>query len=220
MRSSRRYLDALAPSFAGTAPDVTEENIQARVRGDVLMALSNKLGALLLSTGNKSELAVGYCTLYGDMCGGLAVISDVPKTLVYELARYVNREGATSSPSRRSPSRRAPSCGRTRPTPDTLPPYDVLDPIVEAYVERDLSPGAIVAAGLRPGARRASDRGLIDVNEYKRRQAAPGIEDHDQGVRRRAPVPDRRPRRLKGGGSLFPLEAPEEDSRPTFQPTP
>ena len=182
------YLDALAPAFEGLQPDVTEENIQARVRGTVLMALSNKLGAILLTTGNKSELAVGYCTLYGDMAGGLAVINDVPKTLVYELARFANRDG-----------RRIPESTLTKPPSaelrpdqkdtDSLPPYDVLDPIVEAYIERDLSPEAIVRLGFDRDVVERVTR-LIDVNEYKRRQAAPGLKITTKafGVGRRFPI--------------------------------
>ena len=189
------YLDTLAPVLAGTVEDVTEQNLQARVRGAVLMALSNKFGHLLLTTGNKSELAVGYCTLYGDMSGGLAAISDVPKTLVYRLARHVNRDreiipGSTLT--------KAPSA-ELRPNQtdqDTLPPYDVLDRIVEAYVERSLDPEAITALGI--------DRNVvadvirkIDGSEYKRRQAAPGIKISSKafGVGRRYPIaasyPDR-----------------------------
>jgi NAD+ synthase (glutamine-hydrolysing) len=130
------YLDALAPTFADRSEDVTEENLQARTRGAVLMALSNKLGCLLLSTGNKSELAVGYCTLYGDMAGGLAVINDVPKTLVYRIANFINRdrEVIPSSTLIKAPSAELRTNQRDT---DTLPPYDVLDPIIEAYVERD-----------------------------------------------------------------------------------
>ncbi|MEQ1573503.1 MAG: NAD+ synthase [Vicinamibacterales bacterium] len=182
------YLDQLAPAFAGRQEDVTEQNIQARVRGGVLMALSNKFGHLLLTTGNKSELAVGYCTLYGDMCGGLAAISDVPKTLVYRLARYVNRS-RTIIPE--STLTKAPSA-ELKPNQtdqDTLPPYDVLDRIVEAYVERNLDIDGIAALGL--------DRAVvaevvrkIDASEYKRRQAAPGIKISSKafGVGRRYPI--------------------------------
>jgi NAD+ synthetase len=182
------FLDSLAPAFEGRAADTTEENLQARARGAVLMALSNKFGHLLLSTGNKSELAVGYCTLYGDMCGGLAVINDVPKTLVYRLARYVNgeREVIPESTIVKPPS------AELRPNQqdsDTLPPYDVLDSIVEAYVERDEDIDAIVARGV--------DRALvadvlrrIDASEYKRRQAPPGIKISSKafGVGRRYPM--------------------------------
>ena len=182
------YLDQLAPVFAGRPEDVTEQNIQARVRGGVLMALSNKLGHLLLTTGNKSELAVGYCTLYGDMCGGLAAISDVPKTLVYRLARYVNRARTIIPASTLT----KPPSAELRPDQtdqDTLPPYDVLDQIVEAYVERNMDVDAIVGLGL--------DRAVvadvvrkIDGSEYKRRQAAPGIRISSKafGVGRRYPI--------------------------------
>jgi NAD+ synthase (glutamine-hydrolysing) len=182
------YLDTLAPAFAGRAEDVTEQNIQARVRGGVLMALSNKFGHLLLTTGNKSELAVGYCTLYGDMCGGLAAISDVPKTLVYRLARYVNREREIIPESTLT---KAPSA-ELKPNQtdqDSLPPYDVLDQIVEAYVERNLDAGAIAALGIEPAVVADVIR-KIDGSEYKRRQAAPGIKISSKafGLGRRYPV--------------------------------
>jgi NAD+ synthetase len=182
------HLDALAPVFTGLAPDTTEENIQARVRGAILMALSNKLGALLLSTGNKSELAVGYCTLYGDMCGGLAAISDVPKTLVYRIARYLNREREIIPVSSMT---KAPSA-ELRPDQrdeDSLPPYDVLDPIVQAYVEEALDVDAIVARGHDRAVVQAVVR-LIVGSEYKRRQAAPGIKISSKafGVGRRYPI--------------------------------
>jgi NAD+ synthetase len=181
------YLDALAPVF-DHAGDVPEQNIQARIRGAVLMALSNQFGSLVLSTGNKSELAVGYCTLYGDMCGGLAVISDVPKLLVYRLARFVNRERTIIPESTLSKPPSAELKLNQRDT-DTLPPYDVLDPIVEAYVEGGLEADAIIRLGF--------DRALvrdviarIDGSEYKRRQAAPGIKISSKafGVGRRYPM--------------------------------
>ncbi|MGH9146178.1 MAG: NAD+ synthase [Vicinamibacterales bacterium] len=182
------YLDALAPTFMGLKPDVTEENIQARVRGTVLMALSNKLGAILLSTGNKSELAVGYCTLYGDMAGGLAVLNDVPKTLVYDLARFANRSRIVIPES----TIRKPPSAELRPDQrdtDSLPPYEVLDPIIEAYVERNLSPDAIVREGHDPAVVARVTR-MIDTNEYKRRQAAPGIKITTKafGLGRRFPI--------------------------------
>ena len=159
------YLDALGDVFSGRPADVTEENIQARIRGGVLMALSNKFGSMLLTTGNKSELAVGYCTLYGDMAGGLAVISDVPKTFVYRLARYINAGGP--SPVIPESSIVKPPSAELRPNQtdqDSLPPYDVLDRIVEAYVERDLSPGALVQMGFDEALVARVTR-LIDANE-------------------------------------------------------
>src|SRR5450432_1773831 len=132
-----QFVETLQPVFANAKEDVTEENLQSRLRGVTLMALSNKWGALVLTTGNKSELAVGYCTLYGDMCGGLAVISDVPKTLVYRLARYVNSRAAVIPES----TLEKPPSAELRPDQkdsDSLPPYDVLDTILEAYVEDNL----------------------------------------------------------------------------------
>jgi NAD+ synthetase len=181
-------LEALAPVFKGMQPDVTEENLQARIRGTVLMALSNKLRAILLSTGNKSELAVGYCTLYGDMAGGLAVLNDVPKTLVYELARFANRHRPVIPESTLT----KPPSAELRPDQkdsDTIPPYEVLDPIIEAYVERDMSPEAIVQLGFDPDTVARVTR-MIDMNEYKRRQAAPGIKITSKafGVGRRFPI--------------------------------
>jgi NAD+ synthetase len=182
------HLDALAPVFEGRAPDTTEENIQARVRGAMLMALSNKFGALLLSTGNKSELAVGYCTLYGDMAGGLALISDVPKTLVYRIAHAINRDREIIPASTIT---KAPSA-ELRPDQkdsDSLPPYDILDPIVQAYVEEALGVDAIVARGFTRGTVVDVIR-LVDGSEYKRRQAAPGIKISSKafGVGRRFPI--------------------------------
>jgi NAD+ synthase (glutamine-hydrolysing) len=167
------YLDTLAPVFAGLSPDVTEENLQARVRGALLMALSNKLGSLLLTTGNKSELATGYCTLYGDMCGGLAVISDVPKTLVYGLCRAVNEDGAFIP---EEIFTKAPSAELRPDQTDqqSLPPYDLLDAILEAHLEDGLDRDALVARGFEPAAVDQVVR-LVRTSEYKRRQAAPGL---------------------------------------------
>jgi NAD+ synthetase len=182
------YLDALAHNFANCSEDVTEENLQARARGAVLMALSNKFGSLLLSTGNKSELAVGYCTLYGDMAGGLAVINDVPKTLVYRLARFINREGEIIPASTLNKPPSAELRANQKDT-DTLPPYDMLDPIIEAYVERDLGLERICQLGFDPLV--ASDViRRIDRSEYKRRQAAPGLKISSKafGVGRRYPM--------------------------------
>ena len=182
------HLDALAAPFAGLVADTSEENIQARVRGAILMAFSNKRGSILLSTGNKSELAVGYCTLYGDMCGGLAAISDVPKTLVYRLAEWINRERTLIPVS----SIVKPPSAELRPDQrdtDSLPPYDVLDPIIAAYVEDGLDGAAIAARGFDP-ALVADIIRRIDGSEYKRRQAAPGIKISSKafGVGRRYPI--------------------------------
>jgi NAD+ synthase/NAD+ synthase (glutamine-hydrolysing) len=169
---------ALAGEFAGRPSDVTEENIQARIRGNLLMAHANKTGALLLTTGNKSELAVGYCTLYGDMSGGLAVIADVPKTMVYRVARWVNSRGA------RIPEPiidKAPSA-ELRPNQtdqDSLPPYDVLDAILERHIERHESGEQIVAAGFDAGTVRQVLR-LVRIAEFKRKQAAPGLKVTDR----------------------------------------
>jgi NAD+ synthetase len=181
----------LADIFAGRAEDTTEENIQARLRGVILMAMSNKFGSLLLTTGNKSELAVGYCTLYGDMCGGLAVISDVPKTMVYRLSEWINRDREIIP---RASITKPPSA-ELRPDQtdqDSLPPYDVLDAILEAYVVCGKSRAEIVAAGFdQPTVDRVVR--LIDVNEYKRRQAAPGLKITTKafGVGRRMPIAQR-----------------------------
>jgi NAD+ synthetase len=167
------YLSTLAPVFGDREEDVTEENIQARIRGNLLMAISNKFGHLLLSTGNKSELAVGYCTLYGDMAGGLAVIADVPKTRIYELARYINEKKSIIPDNVLT----KPPSAELRPNQtdqDTLPPYDVLDPILELYIEEAHELEEIVARGY--------DRELVkeivrrvDANEYKRYQAPPAL---------------------------------------------
>ena len=169
------FNDILAPVFAGRAADVTEENIQARCRGIILMAYSNKTGRIVLTTGNKSEMAVGYATLYGDMAGGFAPLKDCPKTLVYELAIWRNlQQAAPVIPPRvieREPS------AELRPDQkdsDSLPPYDVLDPILERYVELDQTPQQIAAAGFALDTVKRVAR-LVDRNEYKRRQAAPGV---------------------------------------------
>jgi NAD+ synthase (glutamine-hydrolysing) len=159
--------------FAGRQEDTTEENMQSRLRGLTLMSLSNKFGHLLLTTGNKSELAVGYCTIYGDMCGGLAVISDVPKTMVYRIARWINREREVipSSSITKPPSAELKADQKDS---DTLPDYEVLDAILQLYVEELLSPEDIVARGFDPKTVRWVQR-RVDLNEYKRRQAAPGL---------------------------------------------
>lgn len=173
--ATRAFRRVLAPPFKGLKEDVAEENIQARVRGTLLMALSNKFGWLVLTTGNKSETGVGYCTLYGDMAGGFAVIKDVPKTLVYALAAWRNAQGG-SRVIPESVIRRAPSA-ELRPNQtdqDTLPPYEMLDAILEAYVEEDRSLADIVALGYDASTVRQVVA-MVDRNEYKRRQAPPGV---------------------------------------------
>jgi NAD+ synthetase len=186
--SVRHQLKSL---FAGRPEDTTEENIQARLRGVILMALSNKFGSLLLTTGNKSEIAVGYCTLYGDMCGGLAVISDVPKTMVYRLAQWINRarEIIPQSSLTKVPSAelRPNQCDQ-----DTLPPYEILDAILDHYVVQGRSLAEIVKLGFEPETVKQVIH-LIDVNEYKRRQAAPGLKVTTKafGVGRRFPIAQR-----------------------------
>jgi NAD+ synthase (glutamine-hydrolysing) len=167
------YLATLAPTFAGRAPDVTEENLQARVRGALLMAMSNKFGSLLLTTGNKSELGTGYCTLYGDMCGGLAVISDVPKTLVYALCHAVNEDG----PMIPEAIFTKPPSAELRPDQtdqQSLPPYDLLDAILEAHLEDGLDREALIARGFDAAVVDRVVR-MVRLSEYKRRQAAPGL---------------------------------------------
>lgn len=178
----------LGPLFAGRARDVAEENIQARIRGVLMMALSNKFNALLLTTGNKSEMAVGYCTLYGDMCGGLAVISDVFKTQVYALARWINREREIIPVS----SIEKPPSAELRPNQtdqDSLPPYDLLDAILKGYVEEGLSRRDLITQGFAEPVVNDVVR-KVDLNEYKRKQAAPGLKITPLafGVGRRIPI--------------------------------
>jgi NAD+ synthetase len=190
----RAFEETLAEAFAGRKPDIAEENIQARVRGTILMALSNKFGYLVLSTGNKSEVGVGYCTLYGDMAGGLAVISDVPKTMVYELSRQVNATAAARPPIPERVFTKPPSA-ELRPNQtdqDSLPPYDILDGILDLYVCQELSPDDIVAAGYAPETV-AKVVHLVDTNEYKRKQAAPGLKVTSRafGFGRRMPIAQR-----------------------------
>jgi NAD+ synthase (glutamine-hydrolysing) len=182
---------AMRPVFAGKPEDVTEENMQARIRGLFLMALSNKDNHLLLTTGNKSELAVGYCTIYGDMCGGLAVISDLPKGRVYEVARWINRHREVIPWS----TLEKPPSAELRPDQkdqDTLPPYDVLDAILELYVERQLSAAEIMARGFAETTVRWIQR-RVDLNEWKRHQAAPGLRVTSKafGIGRRMPIVQR-----------------------------
>jgi len=185
----RSYLDTLAPAFQDKPADVTEENIQARIRGNILMALSNKFGALVLSTGNKSEIAVGYCTLYGDMAGGLAVIADVPKTMVYELARYVNRDRERIPPT----SLEKPPSAELRPNQtdqDTLPPYEVLDAVLKAYIEDNMPSRDIVSKYNLDAALVNSIIRRVNNAEYKRQQAAPTLKVTEKafGIGRRYPI--------------------------------
>ena len=171
----RAYDALLAPHFAGTEPGIAEENLQARIRGNLVMALSNKFGWLPLSTGNKSEMSVGYATLYGDMAGGFAVLKDVPKLLVYELVEH-RVAGSDGELIPRAVIDRPPSA-ELRPDQkdtDSLPPYEVLDPALAVYIEGDGSRADLVEAGLSPAdAERVA--GLVDRAEYKRRQAPPGV---------------------------------------------
>jgi len=188
-----RVLQELQPAFHGMAADVTEENIQSRLRGLTLMSLSNKTGALVLTTGNKSELAVGYCTLYGDMCGGLAVISDVPKTMVYTLSRIANQRLENAIPE--SVFTKPPSA-ELRPDQkdsDSLPEYDVLDKILEAYIEQYRSPKHIASSLNLPLALVQDIVNKVDRNEYKRQQAAPGLKVTTKafGIGRRFPIAQR-----------------------------
>ena len=167
------FMASLAQEFAGTRPDTTEENLQARCRGVLLMSISNKKGLLVLTTGNKSEMAVGYSTLYGDMAGGFDVLKDVPKTLVFELCRYRNTLGPCI-PQRVIDRPPSAELAPDQKDEDSLPPYEVLDRILELYVEQDFSADDIVAAGMNPEQVRRVLR-LVDVNEYKRRQAPIGV---------------------------------------------
>jgi NAD+ synthase len=172
----------LEPLFAGLPPDITEENIQARIRGVILMALSNKLGSMVLTTGNKSEMSVGYATLYGDMCGGYSVLKDVYKTTVFALARWRNQQlparargpAGTVIPERVITKPPSAELRANQTDQDSLPPYDELDAILVGLVEEDLSARELVEQGLPPEVvRRVSN--LLDLAEYKRRQAPPGV---------------------------------------------
>jgi NAD+ synthase (glutamine-hydrolysing) len=189
----QEMLHTLAPVFEGQKADVTEENIQARLRGLTLMSLSNKFGAMVLTTGNKSELAVGYCTLYGDMCGGLAVISDLPKTMVYSLSRIANRRHDCAIPE--SVFEKAPSA-ELRPEQkdsDSLPPYDILDGILRLYIEENHGTSDVARELALPIELVRDVVRKVDRNEYKRQQAAPGLKVTSKafGVGRRLPVAQR-----------------------------
>ena len=169
-----KFRKALAPVFRGLAEDVTEENLQARIRGTIVMALSNKFRAIVLSTGNKSELAAGYCTLYGDMVGGLAVIADIYKGMVYELSRWINRDGEVIP----QPSLDKPPSAELRPNQtdqDTLPPYVVLDQVIRDYVEENSSAKQIARKRNLPLGLVESIIQRVNRNEYKRQQAAPNL---------------------------------------------
>jgi len=184
------YLKTLSPSFKGLKRDVTEENIQARIRGNILMALSNKLGWIVLTTGNKSEMSVGYCTLYGDMAGGYAVLKDVPKTMVYELTKFRNRREGRDIIPRRVFTK--PPSAELRPNQkdeDSLPPYPVLDPILQAYVEEDKGLEEIAKMGFKDNLIKEVIK-MVDRNEYKRRQSPPGLKITHRalGKDRRLPV--------------------------------
>ena len=185
----KEFTRSLEPLFAGTHPDTTEENIQSRIRGSLMMALSNKFGSLVLTTGNKSEMAVGYCTLYGDMVGALAVIGDLVKTRVYAICRWLNRE----RPVIPTAILEKPPSAELRPgqkDTDSLPPYEVLDPILEAYVERYETPEQIVAEHGFPLELVQQVVRLVERSEYKRQQAAPVLKVTAKsfGMGRRFPI--------------------------------
>jgi len=189
----RAYDEVLAEAFAGTEQGLAEENVQARIRGNLLMALSNKFGWLVLTTGNKSEMSVGYATLYGDMAGGFAVLKDVFKQWVYRLVRWRNeqagRELVPGSVLERPPSA---ELRHEQRDDESLPPYDVLDAILEGYVEDDLDAGELVALGLPEDEVKRVIR-MVDLAEYKRRQAPPGVKISPKafGRDRRLPITNR-----------------------------
>jgi NAD+ synthase (glutamine-hydrolysing) len=183
------FLQTMAEAFQGREPDVSEENLQSRIRGTILMAMSNKFGRLVLTTGNKSELATGYSTLYGDLAGGFCVLKDVPKTLVYELAAWRNASGPSAVPARVFTK---PPTAELRPgqlDTDALPPYEQLDPILHAYVEEDRSIRDIVRMGFDSDVVRRVVQ-MVDTAEYKRRQAPPGVKISTRafGKDRRLPI--------------------------------
>jgi NAD+ synthase (glutamine-hydrolysing) len=182
------YLETLSQVFSGLQPDITEENIQARIRGNIIMALSNKFGWLVLTTGNKSEMSVGYATLYGDMAGGFAVIKDVPKTLVYRVCRWRNSLGRVI-PERVLTKAPTAELKPDQKDTDTLPPYETLDPILKAYVEEDEDPARIIRAGYDPETVNRVIK-MVDMSEYKRRQSPPGIRITPKafGKDRRVPI--------------------------------
>ena len=192
-KAFKAYLEMLSGPFKNTSPDVTEENIQSRIRGNIVMALSNKFGWLVLTTGNKSEMATGYATLYGDMAGGFAVVKDVTKTLVYELSRYRNsKAGWELIPAAIIGKEPSAELRPDQKDIDSLPPYDVLDPVLTAYVEEDMSVAQIVEMGLDEEMVKRAAR-LVDISEYKRRQSPPGVKITPRafGRDRRLPITNR-----------------------------
>ena len=188
------FADMLEPYFRDTQPNTAEENVQARIRGNILMTISNKFGWMVLTTGNKSEMAMGYATLYGDMAGGFAVIKDVPKTLVYELCEWRNQHGKPHPVIPQAIINKPPSAElkEDQLDQDTLPTYDLLDPVVKAYVEQDSSYEEMVAMGFDP-AIVAQVISYADRNEYKRRQSPPGVKITPRafGKDRRLPIVNR-----------------------------
>ena len=188
------FADMLEPYFRDTEPNLAEENVQSRIRGNVLMTLSNKFGWIVLTTGNKSEMAMGYATLYGDMAGGFAVLKDVPKTLVYRLCEWRNKHGEPKNPISKATIEKPPSAElkEGQIDQDSLPPYDLLDPVVKAYVEEDISYEEMVAKGFDPKIV-AQVISSVDRNEYKRRQAPPGVKITPRafGKDRRLPIVNR-----------------------------
>ena len=192
-KAFKAYLEMLSGPFKNTSPDVTEENIQSRIRGNIVMALSNKFGWLVLTTGNKSEMATGYATLYGDMAGGFAVVKDVTKTLVYELSRYRNsKAGWELIPAAIIGKEPSAELRPDQKDIDSLPPYDVLDPVLTAYVEEDMSVAQIVEMGFDEEMVKRAAR-LVDISEYKRRQSPPGVKITPRafGRDRRLPITNR-----------------------------
>ena len=188
------FTEMLEPHFQGTAPNVAEENVQARIRGNILMTVSNKFGWIVLTTGNKSEMAMGYATLYGDMAGGFAVLKDVPKTLVYELCEWRNRNWEPRPAIPQAIIDKPPSAELKDDQfdQDTLPPYEVLDPVVKAYVEDEYGYQDMVDMGFDPQVVRQVIQ-FVDRNEYKRRQAPPGVKITPKafGKDRRLPIVNR-----------------------------
>ncbi len=182
------YLKSLKTLFAGLKEDITEENLQARIRGNILMALSNKFGWLVLTTGNKSEMSVGYATLYGDMAGGFAVIKDVPKTVVYEICAWRNRQGPVI-PERIMTKEPTAELKPDQKDSDTLPPYDHLDQVLKSYVEEDKEP-TVRDFPAMPAEEIARVLRMVDLSEYKRRQSPPGIKITPKafGKDRRMPI--------------------------------